>query len=353
MDSGQKKDQPESDFKIEIEGTVAPAPKTGRAQPPPPPRSREPSTGLNPPRPFENPIYAAQTATFWERATAMTLDFLILVLVDVLLLKSEGRAAFVVIFLSYFGYFHASSLQATPGKWVLGLKVVDLEGERISFGASIGRVFTQSVFSLGWFFALFTEKKQAAHDKVAGTMVLAEKENSQIKVLLIFCLGIFLGFKAIRSRSVETTRNITVDLLALKALDDTAIDPCFEKKYCVFTYVTPWCEACKATEPYMFQLGEYLKTSKNVGYKVIVGQDQPEAIEAKAKVFGGIAYMDTDGRLAENLKIHSYPDWIVFSTADGKLVSRPHSVIPRGSLRPDQMERYVAQHLGLRPEELK
>jgi uncharacterized RDD family membrane protein YckC len=76
----------------------------------------------------------------------------------------------------YFALSESSSWQATLGKKALGLSVTDLEGRRIGFGRATGRYFAKLLSSLilfiGWLMAGFTEKKQALHDMIAGTLVL-------------------------------------------------------------------------------------------------------------------------------------------------------------------------------------
>jgi uncharacterized RDD family membrane protein YckC len=76
----------------------------------------------------------------------------------------------------YFAGMESSSSQATLGKMALGVKVVDLQGRRISFGRALGRFFGKILSSIilliGFIMAAFTEKKQALHDMLAGTLVI-------------------------------------------------------------------------------------------------------------------------------------------------------------------------------------
>ncbi|EIJ81690.1 YxaI [Bacillus methanolicus PB1] len=82
---------------------------------------------------------------------------------------------FIVSFL-YFAGLHASKWQATIGKNLLGLKVTDMDGNRISFGRALGRylamTFLSSIFLIGYIITAFTEKKQALHDLIARTVVV-------------------------------------------------------------------------------------------------------------------------------------------------------------------------------------
>lgn len=78
----------------------------------------------------------------------------------------------------YFATFESSPWQATPGKKVLGLRVTDLEGGRLSFirasGRYFGKIISSLLFGIGFVMAGFTEKKQALHDMLAGCLVLRE-----------------------------------------------------------------------------------------------------------------------------------------------------------------------------------
>jgi uncharacterized RDD family membrane protein YckC len=80
----------------------------------------------------------------------------------------------------YFALMHASKWQATIGKKLLKLKVTDLQGNRISFWRAVGRylsmAFISGIFYIGYIMAAFTEKKQALHDLIAGTVVIKDAE---------------------------------------------------------------------------------------------------------------------------------------------------------------------------------
>lgn len=76
----------------------------------------------------------------------------------------------------YFAYQESSPQQATIGKRVMSLRVTDRNGNRLSFAHATGRYFAKIVTGLvplfiGWILAGVTEKKQALHDFIAGTLV--------------------------------------------------------------------------------------------------------------------------------------------------------------------------------------
>ena len=72
--------------------------------------------------------------------------------------------------------------QATPGKSVLALRVVDADtGDRLSLGQAIGRYLGYFVsiiplcFGLIW--VALDSRKQGWHDKLAGTVVVRSKDR--------------------------------------------------------------------------------------------------------------------------------------------------------------------------------
>lgn len=77
----------------------------------------------------------------------------------------------------YFAGMESSSRQATFGKATMSLRVTDLDGRQLTFGRATGRFFAKIVsgmipLAIGYLLAGFTEKKQALHDMIAGTLVL-------------------------------------------------------------------------------------------------------------------------------------------------------------------------------------
>jgi len=151
---------------------------------------------------------AAGYAGFWLRFVAIIIDFILLYLVRRLIFLPFGIGAgmnmhgmlhgrhpqdigelmsFLRLFIRvaiissviqwlYFSLLESSVWQATVGKKLLGLTVTDLEGRRIGFGRATGRYFAKILSALilfiGYMMAGFTEKKQALHDMIAGTLVL-------------------------------------------------------------------------------------------------------------------------------------------------------------------------------------
>ncbi|MBL6447528.1 RDD family protein [Fulvivirga sp. 29W222] len=82
----------------------------------------------------------------------------------------------IILYWLYFALMESSNKQATVGKMALGLVVTDMHGNKISFGQATGRYFGKIIsgliLAIGYIMAGFTEKKQALHDMLAGTLVV-------------------------------------------------------------------------------------------------------------------------------------------------------------------------------------
>lgn len=77
----------------------------------------------------------------------------------------------------YYIVLDSSRKQGTWGKQIVGLKVVDLQGGRLTIGRATGRCFGRYVtllipFFIGFLMPLFTEKKQTLHELMAGCLTV-------------------------------------------------------------------------------------------------------------------------------------------------------------------------------------
>ncbi len=76
----------------------------------------------------------------------------------------------------------ASPLQGTIGKLVTGTVITDMQGRRISFlralGRNLGKILSGLLpFGIAYGMVLFSDKAQALHDKMAGTLVFKRGEG--------------------------------------------------------------------------------------------------------------------------------------------------------------------------------
>jgi uncharacterized RDD family membrane protein YckC len=127
-----------------------------------------------------------QYAGFWVRMGASIIDCSLIALLIFFLSISDYYA--YLFHLRFASYLFAGFLmivngvflvkwQATPGKMLLALKVVDARtGNALPFDRTVSRL-TYSLVSiiplgLGFIWVAFDSKKQGWHDKLAGTVVI-------------------------------------------------------------------------------------------------------------------------------------------------------------------------------------
>jgi uncharacterized RDD family membrane protein YckC len=117
---------------------------------------------------------------FLRRAGALAIDWLLLFPVCGILAAGRPAALVGVAYLAlpwlYFSAMESSRYQATLGKLVFAVVVTDLDGNRISFGRATARYWSSYLSLLtagvGFLLAAFTERQQALHDMLGGTMVV-------------------------------------------------------------------------------------------------------------------------------------------------------------------------------------
>ena len=124
-------------------------------------------------------------AGFGIRLLAYIIDVIILAIVSAVVTLVFGAAGDAgqtiagvinaVIGLAYTLYFWSTS-GATPGKSVLGLRVVAIDGSPMNITKAImrliGYVVSSVVLFLGFIWIIFDGQKQGWHDKIAGTYVI-------------------------------------------------------------------------------------------------------------------------------------------------------------------------------------
>lgn len=80
-----------------------------------------------------------------------------------------------VFYAGYFLFFWTLSGQ-TPGKMLMGLRVVTTDGQYISFGQAVRRLIGYFVAAfplyLGFFWILIDDRRRGWQDKIAGTCVV-------------------------------------------------------------------------------------------------------------------------------------------------------------------------------------
>jgi pSer/pThr/pTyr-binding forkhead associated (FHA) protein/uncharacterized RDD family membrane protein YckC len=135
-------------------------------------------------------------AGFFTRFAAMVIDGIIfsipfvLVIVPLAILAGNRQSVALAVVTSLLSLLMSVCMcvllakmesgphMATFGKRIMGIQVVDLNGQRISFMRALGRLFAKipsSFLYIGFIMAAFTEKKQALHDILAGCLVIQKR----------------------------------------------------------------------------------------------------------------------------------------------------------------------------------
>lgn len=136
-----------------------------------------------------------QFAGFWIRFLALTIDSLFVIIIFTALaflivlpfavngsliahqaiLKALERVLYAALIIGYFTLFVAR-YSATPGKMLLGLRIIWLDGQSPSWKRALGRTLAQGasslVFCFGYIQAAFRAEKMSPHDELCRTRVV-------------------------------------------------------------------------------------------------------------------------------------------------------------------------------------
>lgn len=122
-------------------------------------------------------------AGFWIRFCAAIIDGMVFIPLGIVIAAVDTVNVFSswtvfnwVVGWLYFALMESGGWQATIGKRLVGIRVTDLSGNRITFGRATARYFAKILswltLYIGYFMVAVTEKKQGLHDMIAGTLVL-------------------------------------------------------------------------------------------------------------------------------------------------------------------------------------
>ena len=176
-----------------LEPKVSPIEVSKITEQPPPRPSPQQSTVTTPT--IEKPkIKVMSYAGFWKRVVAAFIDAIITIIGSLAVLfvfniiivaggMNDPKVFLimdyilgVIIHWLYFAVMESSPKQATFGKMALGIKVTDLNGNKIDFGTATGRYFgkiiSAIILGIGFIMVAFTWRKQGLHDIMAGCLVV-------------------------------------------------------------------------------------------------------------------------------------------------------------------------------------
>ena len=171
-------------------------------------------------------------AGFWPRLWANLIDSVILNTITIWIIinisgknlfeifsqSQKGSLAYILsqIFSFTLSFFYISLFWtfqngATPGKKFMGIKIVRTDGQPLQFGHAflrwIGYFISFLGLMLGYLWVAWDKKKQAWHDKIAGTLVVKTDDKSKtgrallaVTVFLVWLIGLiaiggYIGLK--------------------------------------------------------------------------------------------------------------------------------------------------------------
>ncbi len=155
-------------------------------------------------------------ASVWKRFWAFMIDAAVFAVLFWTLaqLMNEWTVSLVLLVLIwlYYALLESSPWQASLGKRLMGLKVVDKQGQRLSFAQAskrlLSRIITNLTFYFGFFIAAFNQRHETLHDRISKSVVLPaqadfdpdayeEKEEDQhitlITVISVILALLFVG----------------------------------------------------------------------------------------------------------------------------------------------------------------
>lgn len=120
-------------------------------------------------------------AGFFKRLVAALIDATILLILGFLANHVLPVGGGIIIVFLYYPFLEASEVQATVGKYAMGIQVISEDGSRLSLRSSMIRTFfkliSSSLFFLGHLFYFLDQKRQALHDLLAHSLVIYGKNE--------------------------------------------------------------------------------------------------------------------------------------------------------------------------------
>jgi len=127
----------------------------------------------------------AKYGGFWIRLVAALLDGVIfgvpLAIISVLSTLAGVATLYYVVYLGVIilTIYLDGTKGGTPGKLILGLKIVNEKGDVIGIPSAIlryiGKIVSGLILCIGYIMIAFTDKKRGLHDMIANTYVIKTK----------------------------------------------------------------------------------------------------------------------------------------------------------------------------------
>jgi len=148
------------------------------------------------------------TASVFERAVAFIIDLMLWVIISTSVYKFVGSNSAstyaiisVILFFAYLTIGNTGKLQ-TIGKFLMGIKVINRKTKGnisilSSFLRVLGYILSFATLGIGFVFILFSKKRLALEDLIAGTEVVTVRNKSNAEMTLVSFLGTLLVIGAV------------------------------------------------------------------------------------------------------------------------------------------------------------
>lgn len=152
-------------------------------------------------------------ASVWKRFFAFLIDAAVFAVLFWALAQVMDNVSLSVVLLVlvwlYYALLESSPVQASLGKIIMGIKVVDRRGRRLSFWQATERILSKLItnitFYFGFFIAAFDRQKQTLHDRISHSAVIlknaqfnpddfAEEEEVPLTLITITSILLALAF---------------------------------------------------------------------------------------------------------------------------------------------------------------
>ena len=137
---------------------------------------------------FEQGAQAVEYMGFWIRLAALAIDVILLGVVNLIVSAVLGDSLFTTLLNALISFGYAVIMIAwrgqTVGKMILGIQVVDSQGNIPGIGAVllrevVGKFLSGIALGLGYLWVAWDKEKRGWHDHIAGTYVVRKSREGQ------------------------------------------------------------------------------------------------------------------------------------------------------------------------------
>ena len=151
------------------------------------------------------------------------------------------------------------------------------------------------------------------------------------KIIIAVCIAYFVVFKFIFFTPYQAPKTVTASL-------HESGDPCFQKERCLIVFVAPWCGVCQEELPFLGEIYKFVGGNKNIGFKVMVGMDEPQKLNSFAQQIHAPTVLDQDKSFQRGMEVSRVPAFF-WLDKNGRVLDHPrraYQLIPGKS----QVESY-------------